>query len=81
MSKLSKRSTVYFKLDIHQALRMHAASAHLSISELIDESVCLLMREDQVDLATKAVIASEPDVSYEELLNDHKSHGKICNSV
>ena len=51
MSNLSKRSTVYFEPDIHQALKMRAASAHLSVSELIDEAVRLLMREDQEDLS------------------------------
>ena len=45
MSNLSKRSTVYFEPSIHQALKMRAASSHLSISELIDEAVRLLMRE------------------------------------
>ena len=38
MSNLSKRSTVYFEPEIHQALRLKAASSNLSISELIDES-------------------------------------------
>jgi predicted HicB family RNase H-like nuclease len=39
MSNLSKRSTVYFEPDIHQALKVRAASANLSVSELIDEAV------------------------------------------
>lgn len=77
MSNLSKRSTVYFEPDIHQALKMRAASTHLSISELIDEAVRLLMREDQEDLAALSERANEPDISYEALLNDLKSHGKI----
>ena len=77
MSNLSKRSTVYFEPDIHQALKIRAASAQLSISELIDEAVRLLMREDQEDLAAVAERANDPEVSYEELLNDLKSHGKI----
>ena len=35
MSSLSKRSTVYFEPSIHQALKMKAASSHLSLSELV----------------------------------------------
>jgi hypothetical protein len=77
MSNLSKRSTVYFEPSIHQALKMRAASSHLSISELIDEAVRLLMREDQEDLAAVSKRAAEPEISYEDLLNDLKSNGKI----
>ncbi|TXH49230.1 MAG: ribbon-helix-helix domain-containing protein, partial [Cellvibrionales bacterium] len=47
MSALSKRSTVYFDPSIHQALRLKAASTQVSLSELVDEAVRLLMREDQ----------------------------------
>ena len=51
MSNLSKRSTIYFEPSIHQALKVKAASSHLSVSELVDEAVRLLMSEDQEDLA------------------------------
>ncbi len=77
MSNLSKRSTVYFEPDIHQALKMRAASSHLSISDLIHEGVRLLMHADQEDLAAVSERANEPEISYEDLLNDLKSHGKI----
>ena len=50
MSQLSKRSTIYFEPSIHQALRVRAASSDASVSELVDEAVRLLMREDQEDL-------------------------------
>ncbi len=77
MSDLSKRSTVYFDPSIHQALRLKAAILHTSVSELIDEAVRLLMREDQEDLATLANRINEPSISYETLLGDLKQHGKI----
>ena len=77
MSNLSKRSTIYFEPAIHQALKMKAASSHLSISELIDEAVRLLMNEDQEDLAVFSERADENEISYEALLNDLKKHGKI----
>ncbi len=77
MSNLSKRSTVYFEPDIHQALKIKAASSHLSLSELVDEAVRLLMSEDQEDLAACSERESEPEISYESLLNDLKKHGKI----
>ena len=77
MSNLSKRSTVYFEPRIHQALKLKAASSQQSVSELIDEAVRLLMSEDQEDLAAFSVRESEPEISYEALLNDLKKHGKI----
>ncbi len=77
MGNLSKRSTVYFEPTIHQALKMRAASSHVSVSELIDEAVRLLMREDQEDLRAISERAGEPEISYEALLNSLKQDGKI----
>ncbi len=77
MSSLSKRSTVYFEPAIHNALKLRAASSDTSISELIDEAVKLLMREDQEDLAAVRQRIDEPEISYEELLNSLEADGKI----
>ncbi|MCB5163124.1 ribbon-helix-helix domain-containing protein [Marinomonas algarum] len=77
MSHLSKRSTVYFEPQIHQALKMRAASTNVSLSELIDEAVRLLMQEDQEDLNAVSSRVAEEEISYEVLLNDLKKHGKI----
>jgi len=77
MSDLSKRSTVYFDPTIHQALRLKAAATQSSLSELVDEAVRLLMREDQEDLSAFAQRVKEPEMSYEALLNDLKKHDKI----
>lgn len=77
MSILSKRSTVYFEPSIHNALKLRAASSDTSISELIDEAVRLLMREDQEDLKAVRQRANEPEISYEELLNSLQADGKI----
>ena len=77
MSNLSKRSTVYFEPSIHRALKVRAASSQLSVSELIDEAVRLLMSEDQEDLAAFSERENEKEISYEALLNDLKKHGKI----
>lgn len=77
MSTLSKRSTVYFDPSIHQALRLKAASTQVSLSELVDEAVRLLMREDQEDISAFSERIKEPEISYEVLLNDLKKHGKL----
>ena len=77
MSSLSKRSTIYFDPAIHGALKLKAASTDTSLSELVDEAVRLLMREDQEDLEAISGRVSEPVISYEVLLNDLKKHGKL----
>ena len=77
MATLTKRSTVYFEPSIHQALKLKAASTHLSLSELVDEAVRLLMSEDQEDLAAFSDRVNEKEISYEALLTDLKKHGKI----
>ena len=77
MTELSKRSTVYFEPEIHQALRMKAAIAHISVSDVVNDAVRMALQEDQEDLKAFEERSSEPTLSYEELLNDLKSHGKL----
>ncbi len=77
MSDASKRSTVYFEPEVHQALRLKAAYTHRSVSDLVNEAVRTALQEDQEDLAAYADRVSEPTMTYEELLNDLKAHGKI----
>jgi len=77
MSELSKRSTVYFEANVHQALRVKAATTHQSVSELVNEAVRLALREDQEDLQAFTQRAGETTLSYEELLEDLKLHGKL----
>lgn len=77
MSEASKRSTVYFESDIHQALRIKAATTQQSISEVVNEAVRVALREDQEDLSAFQQRVEEPTLSYEALLDDLKSHGKI----
>jgi len=77
MSELSKRSTIYFEPEIHQALRMKAASTHISVSEVVNEAVRIALREDQEDLSAFEQRADEQVLSYEELLKDLESNGKL----
>ena len=77
MNETSKRSTVYFEPEVHQALRLKAAYTHRSVSDLVNEAVRSIFHEDQEDLAAYADRVSEPTMTYEELLNDLKAHGKI----
>ncbi len=77
MSELSKRSTIYFEAEIHQALRIKAATTHQSVSEVVNEAVRVALSEDQEDLKAFSQRVNEPTLSYEALLEGLKSHGKI----
>ena len=77
MSALSKRATVYFDPALHRALRVRAATSNQSVSELVDEAIRQMMKEDQEDLETYAARVAEPEISYEAMLGDLKKHGKI----
>ncbi len=77
MSKMSKRSTVYFEPELHQALRIKAASTHRSLSEVVNDAVRLALREDQEDLQAFEDRAGEATMSYEDLLDELKRHRKI----
>jgi len=77
VSELSKKSTVYFDPDIHHALRIKAATTHQSVSEVVNEAVRLSLIEDQEDLGAFEERAGEATLSYEELLDDLKSNGKL----
>ena len=77
MSDSTKRSTIYFEPDVHQALRLKAAFTHRSISDLVNEAVRNVLVEDQEDLEAYDNRINEPTITYEELLHDLKAHGKL----
>lgn len=73
----AKRSTIYFDPDLHRALRLKAVAANRSISEIVNDALRVALREDQSDLADFEGRVAEPTMTYEELLNDLKAHGKL----
>ena len=77
MNNEVKRSTVYFKPEIHKALRLKAASTNRSISDLVNEAMQQALREDLEDLAAFEERIAEPTISYEALLKNLKDHDKI----
>lgn len=77
MAELSKRSTIYFEPELHRALRLKAAHTNRSVSEIVNDAVRVALREDREDLDAFDNRAKEPVITYEQLLKDLKSHGKI----
>ena len=77
MSESAKRSTVYFEPELHRALRIKSVHTRRTLSDLVNDAVRTVLREDQQDLAAFDERAGEPTISYEDLLKDLKAHGKI----
>ena len=71
------KSTIYFDADIHRALRLKAADQRQSISELVNAAVRQSLAEDMEDLDTFEGRVAEPSISYEAVLKDLRSHGKL----
>lgn len=77
MSEKPKRSTIYFDPELHKALRLKAVTMNRSVSHIVNEAIRQSLAEDQEDLAACDERAAEPAMTYEELLNDLKAHGKL----
>jgi plasmid stability protein len=71
------RATVYLDSELHQALRLKAAIAHRSISDIVNEAVRAALREDQEDLAAFAEREAEEPVTYEAFLAGLKADGTL----
>ena len=77
MSENTRRSTIYFDPQLHAALRLKAANANRSLSDIVNDAVRRALAEDQEDLAAFEMRLAEPTMTYEALLDDLKAHGKI----
>ncbi len=60
-----KRTTIYFDPELHRALRLKAAAADRSVSEIVREAVQQALTEDAVDLAAFRVREKEPTLNFD----------------
>jgi hypothetical protein len=77
MKTTAKKSTIYFDPQIHKALRMKAAETDSSVSDLVNNAVRLTLSEDAEDFAAFEERASEPNLSFEDVLKDLRKRGKL----
>ncbi len=68
MKTTSKRATIYFDSQIHEALRLKAAQTERSISDLVNEAVKESLAEDMDDLAAFEERSGELDLVFEEVM-------------
>ena len=77
MSTKPKRATIYLPPELHRALRIKAAVAERSISDLVSEAVKESLTEDAIDLAAFRDRANEPDLDFTDVLKDLRKRGKL----
>jgi len=77
MATLTKRATAYFDPDIHRALRLKSAETFRSVSDLVNDALRDSLAEDVDDLEAFNARASDPLISYEEMIKRLKSDGRI----
>jgi plasmid stability protein len=73
----SKRVTIYFESDVHKALRLRAAAADRSVSDMVNDAVRLSLAEDASDLDAFSARRNEKSVSFESFVSGLKRRGKI----
>lgn len=77
MKANTKRSTIYFDSDLHQALQIKAIQIKSTISDLVNDAVKISLAEDLQDLEAFAKRAKEPSFDFKNVLKDLKKSGKL----
>jgi hypothetical protein len=72
-----KRTTVYFDADVHRALRLKAAAAERSVSEMVNEAVRAALAEDAEDLSAFSDRVREREVPFEAFVKDLRKRGRL----
>ncbi len=72
-----KRATVYFDADVHRALRMKAAAADRSISDMVNDAVKAALADDADDLTAFSERKTEKSVSFDTFVQGLKRRGRI----
>lgn len=68
----SARTTVYLNPRVYRALKLKSAESDRTLSDIVNQAVLELLREDSLDLAAVEKRRGEPSRSFEEVLRDLK---------
>lgn len=77
MSAAPKRATIYLPAEVHRALRLKAAAADRSISDLVGEAVRMSLAEDAEDLDAFEKRARERSLDFENVVKTLRRRGKL----
>jgi hypothetical protein len=73
----TKRATIYFDADVHRALRLRAAACNRSISDMVNEAVCMKLAEDADDLKDADQRQAEASTSFEDFVTGLRDSGRL----
>lgn len=74
---VSKRATIYFRPELHKALRLKAVETDSSISDVVNEAVMLALQDDLEDIQAINDRKDEPTLTLEAMLKELRRHGKL----
>jgi plasmid stability protein len=73
----ARRATIYLDPDVHRALRLRAAAADRTISDMVNEAVKQALAEDVQDLKAFDKRRGEQGVEFEEFVKALKRRGEL----
>lgn len=71
------KATLYLEESIHQALRIKSAETRQSMSDLVNDALKAVLREDMEDISDWKERRKEKTVGYEEFLQRLEADGTI----
>ncbi|MBW2339787.1 MAG: CopG family transcriptional regulator [Deltaproteobacteria bacterium] len=77
MATPAKRATIYLNPVVHKALKLKALETSRSVSDLVNAAVREALAEDAEDLAAFEERATEPLLTYDEMVKSLKKDGRI----
>jgi hypothetical protein len=77
MSASLKRATIYLPPEVHRALKLKAAAADRTVSDLVGEAVRLSLAEDADDLAAFDKRSRERSQTFESVVKALRRRGKL----
>ena len=73
----TKQPMIELDPQLHEALRARAEETERSIYDLVDEAVRLALAEDAEDLAALSERRDEPDLPFDEVVQDLRRRGAL----
>ena len=70
-------ATIELDPEFREALLLRARAAKRSVSEIVNDVIRLALAEDAEDLAAFEERAGEPDLDFDEVVEDLKRRGKL----
>ena len=74
---MNAKATLYLEPKLYRALKIKAAHTDQSLSEIVNESLRLSLKEDALDLESFETRAHEPVRSYGAVLKELKRDGLL----